>query len=407
RFSIERNATMKIALISPYDLAVAGGVNTHVAYLAEHFRALDHTVRIIGPASDTPVMGTEPEVIAIGRPRPFPASGSIVRIAVNPRIGGEVRAVLDQQQFDVVHVHEPLMPLLPIEFLRFSDAVNVGTFHAAKDGGNRLYQYSARLLKRWFRRLDGKIAVSPAAERLVGRYFAGYYNIIPNGVTISRFTNQQPLPQFMDGKRNVLFVGRMEKRKGLKYLLRAFIAVKSEMPDARLIVVGEGKLRTGYERSMQLAGIPDVVFAGYVPDSQLGRYYASAHVFCAPNTANESQGYVLLEAMAAGRPVVASNIEGFAGVVTHGVEGFLCLPKDADALALGLVHMLADHESRAAMGRRAHARAEEFGWDRIAQRVLSYYERLLYERQLAKVSGPPNPPTPFPRKEGGVLSSEG
>lgn len=384
---------MKIGLVSPYDLAVVGGVNVHITYLADHFRAIGHTVRIIGPASDTPAMGTEPDVIAIGRPRPFPASGSVVRITLDPRVGGQVRAVLAQEQFDVVHIHEPLMPLLPIEFLRFSDAVNVGTFHAAKEGGNRLYQYSARILKRWFRRLDGKIAVSPAAERLVGRYFAGYYNIIPNGVTLSRFTDQRPLPRFMDGRRNILFVGRMEKRKGLKYLLRAFIAVKAEMPDARLIVVGDGKLRAGYERSMQHAGVPDVEFTGYVSDVELPRYYASAHVFCAPNTANESQGYVLLEAMAAGKPVVASNIEGFAGVVTHGVEGFLCLPKDEDALALSLVHILADAHAREAMGRQARARAEEFGWDRIAQRVLSYYERLLYERDLSRVAQALAPPS--------------
>ena len=376
---------MKVALVSPYDLAVPGGVNVHITYLAEHFRALGHAVRVVGPASGPPVMGSEPDVIAVGRPTALHASGSIVRITLDPRVGGQVRAILDAERFDVVHVHEPLMPLLPITFLRFSEAVNVGTFHAAREGGNRLYQYSSRLLRRWFRRLDGKIAVSPAAERLVSRYFAGYYNIIPNGVALARFTDQPPLPQFRDGCRNILFVGRMEKRKGLKYLLRAFIRVKAQMPDVRLIVVGDGKLRAGYERSMQRAGVEDVVFTGYVPDDELPRYYASADVFCAPNTGNESQGYTLLEAMAAGKPVVASNIEGFADVITHGVEGFLVLPKDADALAVSLVHMLADNEARAAMARRARARAEEFGWDRIAQRVLSYYERLLYERRLAGV----------------------
>jgi phosphatidylinositol alpha-mannosyltransferase len=375
---------VKIALVSPYDLAVPGGANNHITYLAQHFRALGHTVRVIGPSSGTPIMGGEPDVIAIGRPRPFPASGSVVRITLDPRVSGQVRSLLEAERFDVVHVHEPLMPLLPIQFLRFSEAVNVGTFHAAREGGNRLYQYSSRFLKRYFRKLDGKIAVSPAAERLIGRYFAGYYNIIPNGVTLARFTDQQPLPQFQDGRINVLFVGRMEKRKGLKYLLRAFIAVKSEMPNARLIVVGTGKLQAGYERRMQQAGVEDVVFTGYVPDEELPRYYASADVFCAPNTGNESQGYVLLEAMAAGKPVVASNIEGFAGVITHGVEGLLVLPKDADALALALVHLLADGELRARMGRHARARAEEFGWDRVAQRVLSYYERLLYERQLVQ-----------------------
>jgi phosphatidylinositol alpha-mannosyltransferase len=264
--------------------------------------------------------------------------------------------------------------------------VNVGTFHAAKDGGNRLYAYSRRLLKRWFRKLDGKIAVSPAAERLVSRYFPGYYNIIPNGIDIGRFTEAKPLPHFMDGKRNVLFVGRMEKRKGLKYLLRAFIAVKREMPDTRLIVVGEGRLRKGYEQKMREAGVEDVVFAGWVPDDELPRYYASADICCAPNTGNESQGYVLLEAMAAGKPVIASNIEGFASVITDGVEGHLVLPKDGESLALALVHLLADAALRKEMGHRARLRAEEYRWERVAQRVLSYYERLLYERGLSQHS---------------------
>lgn len=373
---------MKIALVSPYDLAVPGGVNVHISHLAEHFRALDHTVRVYGPSSDDTALGSDPDMIPIGRPRPIHASGSIVRITLDPRISSRVRAELEQEQFDVVHVHEPLMPLLPIQFLRFSEAVNVGTFHAAKEGGNRLYQYSRRILRRYFRRLGGKIAVSPAAEALVLRYFPGYFNIIPNGITLSRFTDQQPLPRFMDGKRNILFVGRMEKRKGLKYLLRAYTAVKREMPNCRLIVVGDGKLRAGFERRMLAAGVEDVIFEGYVPDADLGRYYATADVFCAPNTGNESQGYVLLEAMAAGKPVVASNIEGFAGVITHGVEGSLVLPKDADALALALVHLLADPVARETMGRHARTRAEEFGWDRVAQRVLSYYERLLYERHL-------------------------
>lgn len=376
---------MKIALVSPYDLAVSGGVNSHVVPLAGRFRARGHDVRIIGPASEEATIADR-DVIVIGRPRPVPASGSVARIALSLRLSGQVKEVLERERFDVVHVHEPLMPFLPITFLRFSEAVNVGTFHAAKDGGNRFYAYSKRLLKRWFRKLDGKIAVSPAAERLVSRYFPGYYNIIPNGIDIARFTGAEPLPQFMDGMRNVLFVGRMEKRKGLKYLLRAFHAVKAEMPDTRLIVVGEGRLREGYEEKMLKAGVEDVVFTGFIPDAELPRYYASADVFCAPNTGNESQGYVLLEAMASGKPVIASNIEGFATVVTDGVEGHLVLPRNVPALALSLVHLLADSDRRAEMGARARIRAEEYSWDRIAQRVLSYYERLLYERSLTSAS---------------------
>lgn len=380
---------MKIALVSPYDLAVSGGVNSHIAPLAVRFRARGHEVRIVGPASGEPAMDL-PGVVTIGRPRPVPASGSVARIALSLRLSGQVKELLEQERFDIVHVHEPLMPFLPITFLRHSEAVNVGTFHAAKEGGNRFYAYSKRLLKRWFRRLDGKIAVSPAAERLVSRYFPGYYNIIPNGIDLARFTDTCPLPQFMDGKRNVLFVGRMEKRKGVKYLLRAFAAVKAEMPDTRLIVAGEGRLREGYEHSIRKAGVEDVVFAGFVPEIDLPRYYASADVCCFPATGNESQGYVLLEAMASGKPVIASNIEGYASVITDGVEGHLVLPRNVPALALALVHLLADSDRRAEMGARARLRAEQYSWDRIAQRVLSYYERLLYERSLSRRDDEPD-----------------
>ncbi|MCH8883688.1 MAG: glycosyltransferase family 4 protein, partial [SAR324 cluster bacterium] len=155
----------------------------------------------------------------------MPASGSTARIALNPRLGRQVRRVLEERQFDVVHVHEPLMPTLPIQVLRSSRAVNpgvvnVGTFHATKDGGNKLYSYGRRLLKRWYREIDGKITVSPPSARYVSRYFPGYYNVIPNGVDIERFADPaiEPLEQFRDGLINILYVGRAEKRKGLAYL---------------------------------------------------------------------------------------------------------------------------------------------------------------------------------------------
>lgn len=376
---------MKIALVSPYDLAVPGGVNTHITKLAQHFVDAGHEVRIIGPSSDE-LAPVPPNAIVIGKPRSIPASGSVARITINLRLSGRVKEVLAEERFDVVHVHEPLMPVLPIQFLRFSETVNVGTFHAAKEGGNRLYSYTRTLLRRFYRKLDGKIAVSPAAELLVSRYFSGYYNIIPNGIDLAHFTGEpRPLPQYRDGKLNILFVGRMEKRKGLAYLLRAYPSIKRELPRTRLIIVGDGRLRAGYERYVHRWDLDDVIFAGYVSDDELPRYYQSADVCCFPATGNESAGYVLLEAMASGKPVVASNIEGYASVVTHGVEGLLALPKDSEALSLSLVHLLADEGLRRRMGAAARTSAEQYGWDRIARRVLSYYERLLYERGLSHV----------------------
>jgi len=173
-------------------------------------------------------------------------------------------------------------------------------------------------------------------------------------------------------------VGRFEKRKGLRYLVRAYARVKATMPNTRLIIVGpDGGLQRGYERSIQKAGLQDVIFAGYVPQHELPRYYRSAHVFCSPATGQESQGIVLLEALACGTPVVASNIEGFASVMTHNEEGFLVAPKDEEKLALALVRLLADHDLREAMGRTGIITAQRYSWKRISERIVSYYERLL------------------------------
>jgi phosphatidylinositol alpha-mannosyltransferase len=384
---------MKIALVSPYDLSVPGGVNSHIHHLADHFCEVGHDVRLIAPASD--LTNIRPNSIVVGRPASIPAGGSIARMSMSPRLANPVKRILAEERFDVVHVHEPLVSFMTIQFLRFSDAINVATFHAARDSGARLYTYTRRLLMGAFRRLDGKIAVSPAAASLISPHFPGYYNIIPNGVDIDYFSAPEPrLPEFDDGMFNILSVGRLEKRKGQRYLVRAFKQVKAKRPDARLIIVGGHGARQlrAYGRWVRDNNLRDVVFAGYVPNEMLPRYEQSADIFCAPNTGNESQGIILLEAMAAGRPVVASNIEGFAGVITHGVDGILVRPKDSDSLAEALLDAMSDNARRHDIAERGRGRAQHFSWDRVAQRVLSYYERLAFEKGL---SGTP-PPGPLP-----------
>jgi phosphatidylinositol alpha-mannosyltransferase len=367
---------MKIALVSPYDWCVEGGVKTHIAHLAVYFREWGHDVTIFAPASDRAAAAAE--VTVMGKPRPVRVSGSIARITWAWK-SPEVRDVLAEGKFDVVHLHEPLMPLLPYHFLRYSKSATVGTFHAAKEGGNRFYSYTTPFTKRWFRKLEGKIAVSPAAVGLVSRYFAGYFNIIPNGIDFEHFAAAaEPLEEFSDGRRNILFVGRPEKRKGLKYLLRAYMRLRESVPDTRLIVVGAGDFGR-YERLMK--PFPDVVFRPNVPFAELPRYHRSATVFCCPNTGNESQGYVLLEALASGDAVVASNIEGFAGVMTDEKEGLLVKPKDPDALAAAIMRLLRDPKLRKEFGKRGQALAQHYSWDNVAHRVLSYYVRILYEHR--------------------------
>ena len=378
---------MKVALVSPYDYAYPGGVTAHISYLEKNLTQLGHQVKIIAPSSQPEEALACPNVIAVGKPVSIPANGSIARITISLRLSSKVKAILEGERFDIIHLHEPLVPALPITVLRFSNSVNVGTFHSYHHK-NRFYFYSRRILKRWFRKLDGKIAVSRPAMELASRYFPGYYNIIPNGIDVSRFSRElPPLREYQDDKLNIVFIGRLEKRKGLKYLLRAYAQIKGVLPNSRLLVVGaDGGLKDGYEKWVRKADLQDVVFVGYVSDEELPRYYQAAHVFCAPNTGQESFGIVLLEAMAAGKPIVASNIEGFASVLADGEEGILVPPKDEHALGVTLARLLKDEHLRKRMGETGRAKAEEYDWSRVARRVEAYYNRLLSESRVEVVS---------------------
>jgi phosphatidylinositol alpha-mannosyltransferase len=372
---------MKIALVSPYDFAVPGGVNNHISHLADHYVRLGHDVRIIAPASRNEGLARDNLIVIGERPIGLPAGGSVARITLSLTLGPKVERVLASEGFEVVHLHEPFVPLLPFQFLRRSKVTTVATFHAAKDEGRRWYDYFRPAISIWWDKIRGKIAVSPAALRLINRYFPDDYEIIPNGVNYDRFAAPiPPFTQYKDGKLNILFLGRLEKRKGLPYLLQAYAQVKARMPDTRLLIVGpDGGMRQACEGFVRRERLKDVVFTGYVSEEDLPRYYKTADVFCAPNTGNESFGIILLEAMAAATPVIASDIEGFAYVVGHQAEGLLVPRRDSGALADSLLQLLSDPDRRQEMSRRGQVKAQSFDWSRISQQVLSFYQRVAEE----------------------------
>jgi phosphatidylinositol alpha-mannosyltransferase len=285
--------------------------------------------------------------------------------------------LLKKEQFDIIHLHEPMVPILPLCVLEFSKSVNVGTFHASYSR-QHLYRAFQPIIKRWQKRLHGSIAVSPAARRYVNNTFPGEYEIIPNGIDYKHFSaNVAPLPQYQDGKLNILFVGRLEKRKGLRYLLEAYSKLKWEMPNTRLIVVGPGNPDKESYRILSSHGLRDVEFAGRVSYDELPRYYATADIFCSPATGGESFGIVLLEAMSAGKPVVASDIEGFRGIMTDGEQGLLVPKKDTGALANALGRLARDPELRSKLGGQGSRSAEDYRWEVVAGRVEEYYNRCI------------------------------
>jgi phosphatidylinositol alpha-mannosyltransferase len=347
---------MNIALVSPYDFPFPGGVTQHIYYLDKHFRDLGHQVKIIAPcAGEDPEQLPDNVVVTTTRVISIPFSGSKARIPYSPAVNWRVKRALHAENFDIVHAHEPMTLPVPIMALTHSRAINVGTFHAYRDTHN-IYKYGRRVFQPFFDKLHGKIAVSEAAKATVARYFGGEFTIIPNGIDVNRFGGDQvrPLEQYADGRLNILFVGRLDPRKAYR---------RKEM--------------SGFLHDVRGHHLTGVKFVGRVSDEELPRYYRSCHVFCAPSTGFESFGIVLLEAMAAGKPSVASNIPGYRDLLEDGREGLLAEPKNERSLAEALIRILRDPGMRQRMGDQGRAKASQYSWRQVALRVLDYYQELL------------------------------
>jgi phosphatidylinositol alpha-mannosyltransferase len=362
---------LRIGIVSPYGYPHPGGVNEHVRFTYEALVRMGHDAWII-----TSKYGREREseghVIRLGTGWAAPTNGSVGRVTLGLRFKQQARELLERHHFDILHFHEPLVPFLSPTMLDASETVNIGTFHAF-GGFSPSYWIGSRFAGRLANKLDGRIAVSGAAMHFINRYFPGDYRIIPNGVDLDRFTNAQPFEELRDGALNILFVGRFEERKGLTHLLQAYHRLRKRHVDARLLVIGDGPKRREYRRFVGLRGIRDVEWLGRVSDEEKVRYFASSDIFCAPNTGQESFGIVLLEAMAAGVPIVASDIHGFKRVVERNVQGLLVEPKNPRALAAALYALARDADLRHEMGDAGRARAPEFSWDRVTERIVDFY----------------------------------
>jgi phosphatidylinositol alpha-mannosyltransferase len=370
---------VKIGLVSPYDYSFPGGVVNHIAYLAHNFIQWGHEVKIIAPCLKRGTRYFEEEVTPVGRPIPIPSGGSIARVPLSPWLPAQVGEILKQQKFDILHLHEPFTPMLCLSALARSQTTNVGTFHAYHSHPWP-YMIGRPVFRRLLTKLHGKIAVSQAALQYVSRYLPADYTIIPNGIDTDRFTPEGPIRQeFIDGRINLLFVGRLEIRKGLGYLLNACAKVKEKFPDFRLIVAGPGTvLRRRYEAMVKFLDLEEnVVFVGFVPSPELPSYYRTADIFCAPATGGESFGIVLLEAMACARPVIATNIMGYASVIRDGEDGLLVPPKDDDSLAEAILRLVHDRVLRQRLGERGRVKAEKYSWPNVARQVMDYYKSLL------------------------------
>lgn len=367
---------MKIAQVTPYDFQHPGGVAEHIGHLRDEYVRLGHEVVIMAPRSTKGGIQTEDGFYGIGRTITIPGNGSKVRLTFDVTLYNAVKDLMRIEQFDVVHIHEPLTPMLGPMVLLNSHAPTIATFHAFRDS-NAWYTAFRPYMSFLLTKVDVRIAVSEPAKEMVSQYFDGEYRVIPNGIDTTQFSpDHEPIPHMQrgDGGPRLLFVGRYEEsRKGFKYLLRAMPLIRQQFPNARLTVVGMGRPEK-FDDVISKYGIWGVDFVGMVPAEQLPRYYASCDIFCAPSIERESFGIVLLEAMASGKPVVASDIPGYASVMRDGREGLLVPPRDPTGLALAIVRLLSDPALGRKFAERGLQTAQQYAWPNVARRVLETYD---------------------------------
>ena len=371
---------LRIALVSPYDFAYPGGVTNHISGLSDELRRRGHHVTIAAPSSKPRDDVDADNLAIIGRPIPVPTAGSIARVTLSLTLGKHVKPLLERGNFDILHLHEPMTPTLPLTFLRLaSGPALVGTFHAYAER-RRALGLSRPLLQRWAQRLDERIAVTDPAREFANRYFPGSYSIIPNGVDTEAFSQAAPFPMFRDGKLNILFQGRMEKRKGFPHMLRAYAQIRWQFPNCRLLVVGPGNMDRESARVIGERGLEDVHFIGYASNEDLPRYYRTADIFCSPALGNESMGIVLIQAMAAGRAVVASDIAGHRSVVAHEHNGLLADPRNEQGFATTLIRLLQDAELRGTIANTGSETVARYQWSVVTDEVLQVYHSALERR---------------------------
>jgi len=372
---------MKIALVSPYDFAYPGGVTEHVAALAGELQARGHQVHILAPCSKPTGRNLAQLRPVTRRVITISTGETLARIGVSPLSYFKIQKLLRQEKYNVVHLQEPLTPGLTwwtlLQVQPCPNMVTVGTFHAYHHQPPRGYYLGRSFLGKLFQKLDSRIAVSAAAGQFANRLFAGDYQIIPNGIDLNRFAgNLRPATQ---NRQTILFVGRPDRRKGFATLFEAFLRLKPAHPHLHLLVVGpfEPGLRRWYQTVARRRGVTDLTFAGYISPEQLPAYYHQADIFCAPALGFESFGIVLLEAMAAGLPVVASDIVGYHAIVTHNQEGMLVPPGHPTRLAEALAGLLQNPQQRRQMGQAGRNTAGQYSWNHVCDKIIEVYVNTL------------------------------
>ena len=363
--------SLRIALVTEYYYPHLGGVCEHVHFFAREARRRGHHVDII--TSNLPGAQPQPNVIRLGRSQPVYANGSQARVTIGLGLRRAMRKVLHRGHYDIVHVHSPLTPILPLLAIEEANCPVVGTFHTYFDRSKGYFLFNDFFQKR-LDMLAAAICVSHSTTVALERYFTAPWQIIPNGIDTEVFhPSVAAPPAIRKDVPSILFLGRFDPRNGLSTLIESFRKVKGKGREAQLVVVGDGPLREHYYK--QAKGDPDITFVGAVLEGRPS-YYAHSSIYACPTT-KASFGITLLESMACETPIVCSDILGFQDVVENGREALMTPCGDRDALADALVQLLDDEGLRIQLGTTGRHESLQYAWPRVTSQVLDVYHAVM------------------------------
>ncbi len=362
---------MRIGIACPYSWEVPGGVQYHVRDLAESLLGRGHEVSVIAPADED--VALPPYLVSVGRAVPVPYNGSVARLAFGPLSSARVRRWLAEGNFDVLHAHEPICPSVSILACWAATGPIVGTFHTS-NVRSRAIAAGHPILFPTLEKISARIAVSEEARRTLVDHLGGDALVIPNGVFVDRFAAGEPRPEWRGTDGTIGFLGRLdEPRKGLPVFLDAVERLLPHRPGLRAMVAGRGEVEQVRDR-MSPAMREAVQFLGQVEEADKIALLCSLDLYVAPNLGGESFGVILAEAMSAGAPVVASDLEAFRAVLDDGRAGSLFPVGDADALAFRLEQLLGDPAARTRLSAAGARRVRRYDWGRVTEDVLAVYE---------------------------------
>lgn len=367
---------MRIGLVCPYSFDLPGGVQAHVQDLARTLIGLGHHVSVLAPGDDSEATEYPDFFVPSGRSVPIRYNGSVARLSFGPMSYTRVRRWIRNGRFDVLHVHEPVAPSLSMLALMVADGPIVATFHTSNARSRMLAAFQG-VLQPFLEKITGRIAVSELARQVQVEHLGGDAVIIPNGVDVAFFDRASPLPGYPRAGGTIGFIGRFdEPRKGMDVLVTALRDLVPQRPDLQLLIAGNGD-----EKDLVEAAGPSIApalrFLGRVSDEEKASLLRSVDVYCAPNTGGESFGIILTEAMSAGAPVVASDLDAFRRVLDGGVAGALSPVGDGAALARTLGAVLDDPARRAELAAQGRRVVAAYDWPVVAATVVKVYETVI------------------------------